>query len=365
MPNQYDQEISYRRKAVPGDGNCGYSALGIPRERAFDILQRQFNEGVVNPALTQMIQPAVREAIYDENGKFWHYLTNEINVNDDNVTYQDFLKGADYHSANSNLISHYLVYDILRKRIQGGWAHPAVLRTVALAEGIDLKFWTLDSRGTTLKPHRAGKFSQDFAYDFWSSPEVEVKEVRHVLFTGGNHFEKLEFTHSNPSSELASFQPDDPVDTSDTLESVSQHDSDFSGLVHELLNDDQRKDSLIEGLHNELIHGSKDKQELFDQELAKEWQKSPEMSYENALALTLAKNAHCFSAQALTQFGLFAASRSNGIQVSQQQRCGHEADLLGDVHRSPFVSSSQCSCAATITLEQRFLLTTGATRYGC
>ncbi|CAM4436321.1 MAG: hypothetical protein LEGION0398_MBIBDBAK_00550 [Legionellaceae bacterium] len=168
-------DISFEVDEVLGDGNCGYTAFGITRQDAHTLLSNNITE------IQDQLKVSVREALLLDD--FLQYLqTNQ--VIDSSVT-REQLEANDgeliqRYSADLVILQGYINYDVRDKRIDLGWAHPAVLQALAKIQGISLYIWQ-PGDNQKLMPHH-------FYHHFL--PQNATQEVD-LLFVNGNHFDRL------------------------------------------------------------------------------------------------------------------------------------------------------------------------------
>ncbi len=187
----------YQRHEVDPDGDCGYTAFGITREDAFELILQNRQDERVHEVLVDLI---VETLSIDEN--FENYLPaneNLKNVKEAHRLYKACLTytGRDRraleeaNAANlkkavkesiSELLAYYLKYDIVEKRVDFGWTHPLILFALAQIQKIPLRLWKLNERGEMI-PHP--QFPE-------YNPQNPKQEPTHLLFIHGNHFERLE-----------------------------------------------------------------------------------------------------------------------------------------------------------------------------
>ena len=170
----------FSRHSVAGDGDCGYTSLGIERSYAHTLLKDNC------AAIAEIIRPAIKEALLTD--KFYTYLASKglITISIEQLASDDNLTK---YSADLAICSAYLDFDVKEKQIEGGWAHPCVLRALAFIQKIELYIWRQTSANHRLiEPHKNSHV--DFAH---FKPE-DATQTTHLLFVNSIHFERIEPT---------------------------------------------------------------------------------------------------------------------------------------------------------------------------
>ncbi|MDF2866906.1 MAG: hypothetical protein K0S11_376 [Gammaproteobacteria bacterium] len=179
--------MQFYQHAVISDGDCGYTAFGITRSDAYQLLSRNVNK------VRTLLQPAIKEALLTES--FIDYLKNQEQATAGLLTAFRQYQEAARQAGNTDtaitqlyrygddlfILQAYLAYDIQDKRIDAGWSHPAILQALAEAQGIELYIWQAGDRQQLL-PH---------AYYAHHNPSQASGRVD-LLFINGNHFERLQ-----------------------------------------------------------------------------------------------------------------------------------------------------------------------------
>jgi ankyrin repeat protein len=165
---------------VLGDGECGYRAFGIERDKAYDLMMdvEQFDERVF-----YLLQPGIIEALRTE--AFYEYLlVNNNKITTEGITFQQIVDSIEDYAGDADIILSYIDYDVRDGLIDSGWAHPSTLQALAHIQGIELHIWRLDAE-EKLIPHEYAEYI----------PEDVVNPQRtDLLFVNGNHFNRIELT---------------------------------------------------------------------------------------------------------------------------------------------------------------------------
>lgn len=198
----------YIRHPVSADGDCGYTSFGITRQHAYDLLSMHVND------IVAVIGPAVRSALL--SGDFFNYLHEEEHIGH-SVSHEHICNQLEDYAANLNIVTAYLKYDILDKRIDLGWAHPAILQALAKIQGINIFMWR-QGEDDALIPHQI----DDQNYAQLLTPDAI--ERLDLLFINNNHFERLEFLPNINAIAI-------PMD----IEDESPSDSTTTGYKSQLL----------------------------------------------------------------------------------------------------------------------------------
>jgi len=190
--------ICFNRYPVAGDGDCGYTAFGITRKQAFEVVRNGL------PEVVEILKPVIQEQLLMQDfidylkqhqqastalvQAFTHYQTAAQqggHIND------DIMQPLQRHASDLVIINGYIDYDIHDKRIDAGWPHPCVLQTLAHLQKIELYMWQKNSEGQ-LVPHEY--------YPHYRSPHLSSAAQRtDLLFMNGNHFERLELLSTEDS----------------------------------------------------------------------------------------------------------------------------------------------------------------------
>ncbi len=167
----------YIRHYVAGDGDCGYTSLGITRANALKQLLESLD------GIKDILKPAIRECLLID--RFYDYLVlNEVIPK--NTTHQEIIENIAKYATDKNILKWYLYYDVRDKHIDAGWAHPCVLQALAHIQKKEICMWQLNNRDILI-PHRGNEF------DYTIYLPTGAQERINLLFIYGNHFERLEF----------------------------------------------------------------------------------------------------------------------------------------------------------------------------
>jgi len=183
--------LGFNRHLVTGDGDCGYTALGITREQAFELVRSRLSE------VGEVLEPVIQEQLLMQD--FIDYLEQHQQANTALVgAFEKYQRAAQLgeeideiimqrlqrHASDLVIINGYVNYDIRDKRIDTGWSHPCVLQVLAHLQKIEFYIWQENSEGQ-LVPHEY--------YPHYKSPNAPPNIGRtDLLFINGNHFERLE-----------------------------------------------------------------------------------------------------------------------------------------------------------------------------
>jgi len=178
----------FERLAVKGDGDCGFTAFGITRKYAHELLQKNLNH------LRNILIPLMEEVLCtDEN--FINYLTDDFReVKNIYVLYRQSLEHNDkpseveyerilkQYAQDLNLLSSYIDFDVREKRVDAGWAHPLVLFALAELQKVPIRLWELNERGDVISHRYYGEYH----------PQGVQAAITDLLFVNGNHYERLQ-----------------------------------------------------------------------------------------------------------------------------------------------------------------------------
>lgn len=182
-----DTDIRFTRHAVNADGDCGYTAFGIDRTHAYQLLSNNLNQ------IQTLLQPAIKECLLTE--AFINYLKDQEYASSGLLKAFSQYQQAAQQSNNIDaaieqlyrygndlvILSGYLAYDIHDKQVDAGWSHPAILQALADIQHIELYIWEPGS-GQQVIPHQH--------YSHYSPKQVN--ERIDLFFIHDNHFERLE-----------------------------------------------------------------------------------------------------------------------------------------------------------------------------
>jgi hypothetical protein len=169
----------YVRHEVLGDGDCGYRAFRITREKAFELL----NDNISDSDVTTLFQPVVYQSL--TTIEFYNYLI-EKELIQRAISFDAIKINLTNYSRNINVITGYIHYDVKDRKHEGGWAHPVVLQALAHIQKIDIRMWRL-GENQRLVPH-----CHPDHYDYASYTPEGAQQRLDLLYINGNHFERLE-----------------------------------------------------------------------------------------------------------------------------------------------------------------------------
>lgn len=181
--NNNPQTKGYKRRSIPSDGDCGYTAFGISRDDAVRELIDNLD------AIKERIIPAVKEALLEsEDGGFFTHLVKSpsCQINNLDVSEREIVQNLDYYSGKKEVLEQYIYYDVRDKRIDNGWAHPAILHALGQIRNIEIKIWRLGSKEMLVK-----HAFKDF-FDYHATNLDHPQSIKHLLFINNNHFEVLD-----------------------------------------------------------------------------------------------------------------------------------------------------------------------------
>ncbi len=195
----------YERFPVLGDGNCGFTAFGITREYAYDLISENINSA------RDILVPLVEEILCtDEN--FIGYLSDDFAAvkktyrlycdaieSHNQLSEKECEKNHKRHAQDLNLLLSYVDYDIRDKCVDAGWAHPLVLFALAKIQRIPLQLWELNKQGKAIPHHRYSEYR----------PEGAEGDFTTLLFVHGNHFERLQKAKLTEAKEYTHVVSDD------------------------------------------------------------------------------------------------------------------------------------------------------------
>ncbi len=172
----------YVRREVLGDGDCAYTALGITRKDAVKLLQ----DNIAQTQVSKLLELLVEEMLLTQ--PFYDYLVFQGATA---ITHEKIINDAPLRkqlASNLAIQINYIIYDIQKKQIDAGYAHPRVLQAIAYIQHIELHLWQL-SGTRILIPHTM--LDEDYAV--YTPPYTDNRRVD-LLFIDGNHFELLDLS---------------------------------------------------------------------------------------------------------------------------------------------------------------------------
>jgi len=195
------------------DNDCGYlDIFGLERTKALNLLIKNGNLG----AIQNLIRAAVEAALLTES--FFNYLQGKQFFGENSVlTHKTILDSSGLrkqYAENPRIHLEYYYYDIRDKGVDSGWAHPAILQSLAHTLGIELHIWYL-GENQILLPNRS--YQKDYDYSVYIPPKVGGRID--LLFISNNHFELLAFfgyeilpMDSSPQDPIYPLDPSDLPD---------------------------------------------------------------------------------------------------------------------------------------------------------
>jgi len=199
-----DGEV-FEATIIKGNGDCGYSSLSLKRDDALTLLLDNNHLNAIIPILT----PAIKEQLllpdfidYARNV----YKLNSIGLQRKHKAYETAsekrsnslskcTKELYSYANNPSVVAAYLHYDIFAKKIDNGWAHPCVLQALSHIKKFEIFIWIAENSTNKLSPHPH--------YPHYKPEECKANSRVDLLFTNGNHFNKLCFV-SRPSNKKQS-----------------------------------------------------------------------------------------------------------------------------------------------------------------
>ena len=184
-----DLTTGYIRHKVFGDGDCGYTAFGITRNQAYQLLKDNLN------AVRALLQPAIKEALLTET--FINYLEDQGQATSGLLTaFRQYQQTADQgnnidtaikqlyiYADDLVILAAYLAYDIRDKKIDAGWIHPATLQALADIQKVEIYIWQLGDDERLISHHQVKYASY--------VPKISNSRLD-LLFVNNNHFELLQ-----------------------------------------------------------------------------------------------------------------------------------------------------------------------------
>ncbi len=178
--------ITFELHETPSDGNCGYHAIGVSREEAYELLHTNAKN------VRQVLAPVIEAELLTDQFIQYYLQRNPgaMTLRNDFISYQRAsATGASVnqatqtlfkHAQDENIIRAYLTYDIIEKRTAQGWAHVNILQAIAHLKGFGLYIWEPNGSGC-VQPHST--------HHSYALPGAHTR--RDLLFRSGNHFDAL------------------------------------------------------------------------------------------------------------------------------------------------------------------------------
>lgn len=167
----------YIRHEVEGNGNCGYTAFGVTREDAVELLMTNIND------ICHLIKIPLKSTLLLKN--FYQHLLDSKLVDAQYVDMVNSEQILTAYSTDVKIQKAYVQYDVQDRQIEDGFCHPAVLQALAHICNIELHIWRL-GWNDVLIPHAV--HTEDYAVYRANSAESRLD----ILFVNGNHFERLD-----------------------------------------------------------------------------------------------------------------------------------------------------------------------------
>ncbi|MBS0359180.1 MAG: hypothetical protein JSS53_07925 [Proteobacteria bacterium] len=213
-----DRSHSFIQHPVAPDGDCGYTAFGITRDQAHELLTTH------KDSIQSFLHPLIADSLLDET--FINYIRNrttDANIDLDYLNFEklfeDFkthqtviqvaeeavpvdapsLQDLKSHADSQHVIQAYLDYSVRDKKTFSGWPHPAELQALAHIQRIELYIWRLDNG--SLVPYSIGQ-GVDSALNIGSYAHFcpthtddelgKTFQRTDLVYLEGNHFNRLE-----------------------------------------------------------------------------------------------------------------------------------------------------------------------------
>ncbi len=167
---------------VLGDGDCGYTALGMTRDQAYKLLNENTNDNTVRNLLKNLLKEALLQNAF-KNYLNKNFFKKEVPIN--------FIEqNIDKLSEELNTAQHYIDFDVKEKKIDLGWPHPLILHALAHIQKFKLCIWRIDENEQLLIPHNT--YQGDYSVYQPENYNPEVNPEVNIVFVNGNHFNLLE-----------------------------------------------------------------------------------------------------------------------------------------------------------------------------
>ena len=119
-------EKGYVRNPVQADDNCGYTAFGIQCNEAYQLLCNNIM------VVRDLLQLAIKEVLLTD--EFYHYII-EREVISSSTTFEEIQNNIEAYTADLAVINGYIDYEVLDKRVDAGWPHPAIITSISKHTG--------------------------------------------------------------------------------------------------------------------------------------------------------------------------------------------------------------------------------------
>lgn len=204
-------EADYEIIPSPKDGDCGYTAIGVLRKEAHNIILKNLANPLADPQVKKYLSHGVIDTFYTNNG-FFNYLVKKLykpglldqiraniikmrnsatNKKDAGEEYDAAWKALQQEVSEEELLQHYVNYDIDQKQVQCGWVHPTTLLALAAIAQRNLYIWMLNEKKKRV-PY--GQFNQHLSGN--SNEEI------HILFSNLNHFDRIKLKQSSKNNSI-------------------------------------------------------------------------------------------------------------------------------------------------------------------
>lgn len=183
----------YVRHFVAPDGDCGYTAIGTTRHEASRQLIHNLNR------IRDIIKLPVEQALIEEEFRVYLHDTQEFDTSK-SIDNEPLRK---QYAINLIVQSAYIQYDVIEKKIDGGWAHPKILQALAHIDGQNLRIWVLGPDGA-LARHIVGDENYNTPLSLTTDKRIDL------LFINGDHFDVLQFIgyeNSIPDEGVCPYTP--------------------------------------------------------------------------------------------------------------------------------------------------------------
>jgi TPR repeat protein len=189
-----EQKNDYIINKINDDGECGYTAYGITREKANELLQKNLKPILEESRLNLKLM--IQERLLENS--FIIYLKQKkiINNNISDVMIEEKLES---YLNDPNILKACIDYDNQNKN----WAHPAILHALAHIQGIELHIWRAGS-DQNLIPHRNNSDTVPFDYSCYKPKQAvndkKIPKRMDLLFINNNHFDQVKFIEADKAS---------------------------------------------------------------------------------------------------------------------------------------------------------------------
>jgi hypothetical protein len=190
------QQRGYYKHEVLRDGDCGFTAFGVTRVAAYNLL----SGNVTNVQVSALIKLAIRSALITKD--FYDHLKSK-GVIKQNINFDMICNNTGPWANDAAIANAYLQYDIIDKRVDFGWVHPGILQALAHINSIKIRMWR-QAQDQSLIPHKIDN------EDYSCYTPAEYTTTIDLLFINGNHFDRLELIGCD---DLATYSPIYPLNS--------------------------------------------------------------------------------------------------------------------------------------------------------